>query len=896
MSDSLWHYGVQRRSGRYPWGSGDDPHQHGDSIIARVDAYRRKGMSEKEAAAAVGMSIAAVRSQRSLEKAEARAADVAMAQRLKAKGMSYIAIGERMGRNESSIRSLLNPSIQERANITRQTADMLRNAVDKNEFIDVGKGVEARLGISRTRLDTSLKALENEGYTITNVQVDQLGTDKKTTVKVLAPPGTTYKDIVTQKERIRLPEEFSEDGGRTYLGIKPPVSISSKRLKVVYDEDGGGNKDGLIELRRGKEDLSLGTAKYAQVRIAVDGTHYLKGMAIHSDDLPPGVDIRFNTSKKKGTPLEDTLKKISDDPENPFGSSIKQFEYSDAKGKKHQSPLNIVGTETSPNVEGRWGEWSRTISSQVLSKQPTALAKQQLGLVVDQKKKEYEEISRLTNPAVKRRLLASLADDADAAAVHLKAAALPRQMNHVILPVVNMPEHQIYAPNYKNGEKVVIIRHPHGGKFEIPELTVNNNHPSAKRIMGNAKDAVGISPAVARRLSGADFDGDTVLVIPNSNIGNKIQTSEPLAKLKDFDPISEYPHVEGMKVMSAGQKQNAMGDISNLITDMTIKAASNDEIARAVKHSMVVIDAEKHKLNFKQSEADNGIKQLKEKYQGRKNAGASTLISKAGSDERIPARKEGALTGPKSSNTGLPTRQKIDPATGRKLYTPTGETYINKYGVEVNKLTKVNKMELVDDAHTLSSGTTMEKIYADHANSLKAIANIARRDLVHVKSTPYSPIAKRKYAKEVASLKDKLTAANANKPLERRAQIIANDIVATKRKANPHMTTEEIKKLKGQALTEGRNRVGAKKPAIIITPKEWAAIQSGAIANASLERIIENADLDVVRALATPRPTVKVSAASSSKARSLAVNGYTRAQIAEQLGVSTSTVSRMLDS
>ena len=58
------------------------------------------------------------------------------------------------------------------------------------------------------------------------------------------------------------------------------------------------------------------------------------------------------------------------------------------------------------------------------------------------------------------------------------------------------------------------------------------------------------------------------------------------------------------KVNSSGQKikimkntQTEMGKISNLITDMTLKGATQDELARAVRHSMVVIDAEKHMIS-----------------------------------------------------------------------------------------------------------------------------------------------------------------------------------------------------------------------------------------------------------------------------------------------------------
>ena len=116
----------------------------------------------------------------------------------------------------------------------------------------------------------------------------------------------------------------------------------------------------------------------------------------------------------------------------------------------------------------------------------------------------------------------------------MSAAALPRQGWHAILPIPSLSDKEIYAPNYNDGEQVALVRFPHGGKFEIPTLTVNNKSKEAKSVMGQARDAVGINPKVAEILSGADFDGDTVLVIPTKE--SKIQTMNPLEQLKNFDP------------------------------------------------------------------------------------------------------------------------------------------------------------------------------------------------------------------------------------------------------------------------------------------------------------------------------------------------------------------------
>lgn len=86
------------------------------------------------------------------------------------------------------------------------------------------------------------------------------------------------------------------------------------------------------------------------------------------------------------------------------------------------------------------------------------------------------------------------------------------------------------------------------------------------------------------------------------------------AALAEFDPIATYPPVEGMETMSPVEAALEKQVISDLITSMTINKASHWEMVRAVRHSMVLIDAEKHQLNYKQSEIDNGIAQLEDKY------------------------------------------------------------------------------------------------------------------------------------------------------------------------------------------------------------------------------------------------------------------------------------------
>lgn len=880
--DILMHYGMPRRSGRYPWGSGENPYQHSGDFLSRIEELKKQGLSEKEIADSFGLTTTQFRTQKSLAKNERRALEVATAKGLREKGYSLNEIAEKMGyTNDSSIRSLLNESSESNMNQAQKTADFLRKQIDEKGMIDVGTGVERELGISKEKLNQALYILEMEGYPVYGGGVPQVtNPGKQTNIKVICPPGTEHKDIYDYENVHSLTDYVSHDGGDTFDTFVYPKSMDSKRLQICYAEEGGIHKDGVIELRRGVDDLSLGDSHYAQVRILVDDTKYLKGMAIYSDDLPSGVDVRFNTNKKQGTPMGDVLKNIKDDPDNPFGSLIKaggQSYYIDKDGKRQLSLINKRAEE------GDWGAWSDKLPSQFLSKQSLHLVKKQLGLSASDKLAEFDEICRLTNPTVKKTLLKSFADDCDAAAVHLQAAALPRQKYQVILPITSMKDTEVYAPNYKNGEQVALIRYPHGGTFEIPIVTVNNKHPEARKTLGNALDAIGINSKVAERLSGADFDGDTVMVIPTGG-KVKITSTSPLKGLEGFDPKTSYPYKEGMKTMR--NTQTEMGKVSNLITDMTLKGATQDELARAVRHSMVVIDAEKHKLNYKQSEIDNGIASLKKKYQGhydedgKYHEGAATLISRAKSETSVLKRKGSPI---------------IDPKTGEQSYKEVYEEYVDKRTGKTKVRTQAStKMAETRDARTLSSGHPVEEAYADYANQMKSLANKARKEMVSTGKIAYSASAKATYQTQVDTLSAKLNVALRNAPKERQAQVIANANVAAKKKDNPDMTNAEIKKAGQQALTSARVKVGAKREPIKLTDKEWEAIQAGAISENKLKQIINNVNIDELRQRATPRATTSLSSAKISKISSMNASGYSIAEIAQALGISTSTVSKYL--
>ena len=888
FNDELFHYGTKRHSGRFEWGSGENPYQHESWFLAEKDKLKAQGLSDTEIAKAMGMSSNEFRTRRTMENNAKKASDATNALKLKDKGLSNVEIGKTLGISEGTVRRYLNPAFEMRKNKTQQLADVLKEQVESKPYLDVGKGVERQLGVSRQQMKPALRLLEEQGYAVRWVKVEQAtNPGKYTSVQVLTKDDVSYSDLYKHRGDIMSPHGvWFEDYGTTKRGLKPPVSIDSDRVAIRYAEDGGKAKDGLIELRRGVSDLSMGYNTYAQVRIAVDDTHYLKGMAVYRDDLPPGVDIVFNTNKTKDKSKMEVLKKMEEDPNNPFGSTIsRQPTYLDKFGKEHQSAINIV------NESEDWEKWSKTLSSQFLSKQNTTLAKRQLDLAYKEKQQEFDEICALTNPAVKQRLLESFADDCDSAAVQLKAAPLPGQKTHVILPLTKIKDNEIYAPNYKTGEEVILVRHPHQGIFEIPRLTVNNRNKQGRELLGNAENAVGISATVAEQLSGADFDGDTVLVIPTKN--HPLKTSKPLKGLDGFDPKEYYRAYEGMPKTgpeTGFHKQNEMGSISNLITDMTIKGATESELVRATKHSLTVIDAEKHNLDWRRSEQENGIKQLKAKYQGGANRGASTLISKASSEMRVPQRKDFVMS--KSS---------IDPITGAKIFEQTGATWTNKKGKTELRTDKSTKMyeNLVSgkDAIELSSGSAMEKVYADHANKMYALGNKARKEWLATPNLEYSPSAYKTYRPEVDSLNAKLNIALKNAPNERKAQLVADVVYKQLKESNPSLFTDkkEAQKIRAQIIQDTRNRAGTTSRAernIVIGDREWEAIQAGAIHHSKLKQILAHTDLDEIRERATPRENKnrKVSASTLSRARAMLAMGYTQAEVAQACGVSVSTL------
>lgn len=928
-----------RGSGRYGWGTGKNPGQHQYDLMSEVKRFRAKGMSDADIAKVLLGSDATstdLRNEIAIFRTDSRRADVARARDLLIKYNNNVsAVGRAMGKSEGSVRKLLDPVLEENQDKYLNTANYLKEKMAEKGILNISPGTEISMNVTNNTMKVAVAMLEKEGYFKGQILVPQQTTKNKTTISVLCPPGTEYnlkpdkttgknvKWVNWKENAISMIDDYSPDEGKTWEKIKSPSSLDSKRIQIRYKEDGGADKDGVIELRRGVKDLSLGKAQYAQVRIAVDGTHYLKGMAIYGDDMPDGVDVIFNTNKKRGTPMIDgdngvlkPLKINSEtgkvDKDNPFGALIKsggQYEYIGDDGKKHLSPINKL------REEGDWDSWSRNLSSQFLSKQPMKLINQQINLSIADKKSELSDIMNLTNPVIKKKMLIDYANKCDSNASDLSVKGFKNQACQVILPVTSLKETECYAPNYKDGDTLALVRYPHGGTFEIPILKVNNKNAQAKKIMQNAADAIGITPRTAAILSGADFDGDFVVAIPMTSNKLAIKSTAnsgipALESLKEFDP--KVYHDPKINVKNS-TKQREMGIVTNLLNDMTIQSASMDEIARATKQSMVVIDSEKHHLDYRKSAKELNINELKKRYQ---SGGASTILSRASGPAYVLDRKvvndtkkmtpselkdykEGKVIYRDTGKTKKETQQIKNPSemtsdelklynAGKKVYRYTG-----KESLVTNKVTGMEKYR---DANKLvhDPNNPKEIAYANYANTLMDLGNQARKEARSIKPTPVSQSAKKTYAAEVESLNRQLRLAESNKPKENQAQLIAAGKSSEKIKSNPDLDYEHKSRIRAQELQKARAEVGAHRQTITISDREWEAIQANAISTHKLEKILDNTDQEAFKKRATPRnSTTTVTDSKLALIQTMYGTGmYTQKDIAERLGLSTSTVSK----
>lgn len=881
-SDVILHYGRGHqsggKSGRYPWGSGDSRIHFTEA----VNTLKESGITDKtQQAKALGISRNELQAHLSGERNAIKEEITRRGHELVGTGLSVNQSAKELGVPEASLRLYLSdtaPSTHAaRIERAKQVTDMYRKALaEQSGYIDVGAGTEHQIGITKYQKDMALESLKSEGYSVHKVRLRNLtNPDKPITTQVLTKNPDLYDVQGKHALDVQLPNYQYE--GVKLTGIKKPVDVPWSEVKISYGKNGENDKDGTILVRRGLPEADMGGAHYAQVRISVGGTHYMKGMAMYGDDadfkgLPSSTKFIFHTNKPSSKAPQDVLKKQKDNPLNPFESSI----------RRQKGVFNIV------NQEGDWAEYRTTLASQFLSKQSVSYVKERLADTFKRDKTDYNDIMSVTNPVIKKKLLADLVGDPadttkrgsiDTKQFHMRAVGEAGTRYKTLISNPWLKINEVYAPDYENGDHLVLVRYPHGGTFELPDLVVNNKASKSKKLLGNAIDGIGIHPETAKKLSGADFDGDTVIAIPNNH--GKIKYRKSLPGLKEFDPNdyeltskADLPYEGTRKNRYTGAdekvtiypgkhitpryKQTEMGNVSNLITDMTIKGATDTELARAVKYSMVVIDSEKHHLDYGAAKSAYAINALQKKYMtkinpdtGRKSVGANTLISVA-KHESEKGEGKGSL--------------------------------VSKLASE-GKLSKIN------------SGSPVEKVYQTYIENLQSIKNEGQKAISTIDIPKRDPKATKLYSKEVISLNSKIKSIASQAPLERKAQVEANSAFKEYIESNPTISSDRKKSLKSEMLNNARlsNGIDPYDKKVHISEPEWDAIQANAISKTSLEKLLSKADMDELRGYATPKTKLTVPPAKlASIKRMMADDRYTLAEIAQSTGISANTIKSAL--
>ena len=225
QEDILMHYGVKRRSGRYPWGSGDNPYQHGGDFLSRVEELQRLGKSEKEIAQEIGLSTTDLRMQVRVAKHERRALQADRARSLRDDGKTLDEIASIMGfKNDSSVRALLNESTAENKNKARVTAEILKKEGIQITVVDM---------FTVKPLDEALveKYAKATGAVVTAENHNKIGGLYSAVTEVLS------KKCPTPVEYVAVEDVFGEVGPQDYLEERFGLTAEHivKKVKAAID-------------------------------------------------------------------------------------------------------------------------------------------------------------------------------------------------------------------------------------------------------------------------------------------------------------------------------------------------------------------------------------------------------------------------------------------------------------------------------------------------------------------------------------------------------------------------------------------------------------------------------------------------------------------------------------
>jgi len=121
------HDGATAHSGRYPWGSGENPYQGYTNLYARYKQDLESGLTKEEIAKKYGLksSREELDNLRNLSNKEALMNNILRASKYKDKGMSNVEIAKKMGVTEGSVRNWLKEDTKNKTLIMADLASVL---------------------------------------------------------------------------------------------------------------------------------------------------------------------------------------------------------------------------------------------------------------------------------------------------------------------------------------------------------------------------------------------------------------------------------------------------------------------------------------------------------------------------------------------------------------------------------------------------------------------------------------------------------------------------------------------------------------------------------------------------------------------------------------------------
>ena len=235
-------------------------------VLISIPDIREEGRTETQIANELGLTTTQLRNAITYARKEEREYNREQVAGMKEAGLSNVEIGQRLGISEGTVRNYISDNKSSKATSEQQLDNIekaLSDSLKQTGHLDVGVGVERQLGVSRTKFNAVVNQMvENGDLYIHNIQIQRLNDPTKYTIVKVLSTEPDYLKVLKDSTNIGNLEYFSDDKAlESAKRFETPQMVDLNRIKIRYQEDGGADLDGLIEIRKGTEDLDLGNSQ-----------------------------------------------------------------------------------------------------------------------------------------------------------------------------------------------------------------------------------------------------------------------------------------------------------------------------------------------------------------------------------------------------------------------------------------------------------------------------------------------------------------------------------------------------------------------------------------------------------------------------------------------------------